>query len=141
ASRRRVVLPAELYGRVLQQQRRGPAEGTDSGGAVVVSGHEAARRRVTTIAYNTAAVRTLIACAALALIAGFSGSAGAQPPGSWVVLGEAHVDGTLDHDTIKVNDESRFIAIRIRVENAAVEFHRVVVHFGDGSSTPIHVAA
>ncbi len=60
---------------------------------------------------------------------------------AWVPLGQAHVDGSLDHDTIKVGeDRGPFRAIRLQVQYGAIEFHRVQVHFGDGSSAPVRVA-
>jgi hypothetical protein len=63
----------------------------------------------------------------------------AQPGrGGWTILGEAHVDGAVDHDRIVVTAaRGEYRAIRFRVENAAIEFSRVVVHFGNGTSTPI----
>jgi hypothetical protein len=62
----------------------------------------------------------------------------AQP--GWVYLGEANVDGAVDHDRIVVTGaRGQFTAIQIRVERAAVEFEHVVVHFGNGSSDPIPI--
>ena len=62
----------------------------------------------------------------------------AQPGRDWTVLGEAHVDGAVDHDRIVVTAaRGEYRAIRLRVENAGIEFDRVVVHFGNGTSTPI----
>lgn len=58
----------------------------------------------------------------------------------WDYLGEANVDGQVDHDNIRVTAaEGRFRAIRMRVENAPIRFHRVVVHYGDGKSQPIMI--
>ena len=66
----------------------------------------------------------------------------AQPGGGWIYLGDAHVDGNHDHDDIKVgSSKGEFRAIRLKVEDAAIEFDRLVVHFGNGSSTPIQVRA
>jgi hypothetical protein len=64
----------------------------------------------------------------------------AQNYGRWEYLGEANVDGNADHDRIKVGrDDGRFRAIQIRVERAPIEFHRVVVHYGNGSDEQIEV--
>ena len=53
--------------------------------------------------------------------------------GRWVRLGSAHVDGNQDHDKITVGArDGRFRAIQLRVRGGAVEFDRVVVHYGDG---------
>jgi hypothetical protein len=58
----------------------------------------------------------------------------------WVYLGEANVDGAIDHDRIvATRARGEFRAIQIRVERAPVEFDRVVVHFGNGSSDPIAI--
>jgi hypothetical protein len=62
----------------------------------------------------------------------------AQPARGWTYLGEAHVDGTVDHDRIVVTGaRGEYRAIRFRVENAAIQFDRVIVHFGNGTSTPV----
>jgi len=60
----------------------------------------------------------------------------------WEFLGEANVDGAIDHDTIRVTGaKGAFRAIQIRVVNGAIRFDRVVVHFANGSSEPIAVRA
>ena len=77
--------------------------------------------------------------AAALLLAGLATVAYAQR-GRWEYLGEAHVDGQVDHDKIIVTGaEGRFRAIRLRVEVGPIEFDRVVVHFGNGSSEPIAI--
>jgi hypothetical protein len=77
--------------------------------------------------------------AILVLLIGFTMAASAQRNGA-VVLGEANVDGGLDHDRIVVTAErGEYRAIRLRVQKAAVEFDRVVVHYGNGSSEPIPI--
>ena len=64
----------------------------------------------------------------------------AQPGRDWVMLGQSHVDGAIDHDRIVVTSaRGEFRAIRIRVENSAIRFDRVLVHFGDGSTMPIAI--
>jgi hypothetical protein len=64
----------------------------------------------------------------------------AQPGPGWAYLGDAHVDGTQDHDKVKVgSSKGEFRAIRLKVEDAAIEFDRVVVHYGNGSSAPIQI--
>jgi hypothetical protein len=50
------------------------------------------------------------------------------------------VDGAADHDNIVVTgSRGAFRAILIRVQKAPIEFDRVVVHYGDGDSEPIHI--
>ncbi len=58
--------------------------------------------------------------------------------GRWVYLGSRHVDGHRDHDVIRVGQrDGKFRAVQLRVSGGAVDFHRVVVHFGDGTSEEI----
>ena len=58
--------------------------------------------------------------------------------GRWAFLGSRHVDGHRDHDVISVGmRDGKFRAVQLRVEGGAVDFHRVVVHFGNGTSEEI----
>src|SRR4051812_48633754 len=77
----------------------------------------------------------------LTLLMGFTLAASAQPRSEGVVLlGESHVDGAVDHDRIMVTAaRGEYRAIRLRVENAAVKFDRVVVHFGNGSAETLAI--
>ena len=60
--------------------------------------------------------------------------------GHWEYLGNAHVDGNVDHDNIHVGiSEGRFRAIQLRVRGGAVEFERVVVHYGNGEPEEVRV--
>jgi hypothetical protein len=62
--------------------------------------------------------------------------------GRWEYLGEANVDGAVDHDRITVTAQrGSFRAIQIKVEKGPIEFDRVVVHFEDGESDPIAIRA
>jgi hypothetical protein len=64
----------------------------------------------------------------------------AQNYGRWVYLGEANVDGSADHDRIKIGrDDGKFRAIQIRVERAPIQFQRVVVHYGNGADEEIAI--
>ena len=64
----------------------------------------------------------------------------AQNYGRWVYLGEANVDGSADHDRIKIGrDDGRFRSLQIRVERAPIEFQRVVVHYGNGADEEIAI--
>jgi hypothetical protein len=50
-------------------------------------------------------------------------------------LGSAHVDGRADHDVIHVGrSDGRFRAIQLRVQGGAIDFDRVLVHFGNGTT-------
>ncbi len=69
-----------------------------------------------------------------------AGSSLLQAQRGWVYLGEANVDGAIDHDRIVVTGaKGEYRAIQIRVERAPIEFDRVVVHFANGSSDPIAI--
>jgi hypothetical protein len=58
--------------------------------------------------------------------------------GREVYLGEANVDGPRDHDNIVVTERAgKFRSIQLRVERGPIEFDRVVVHFGNGTSERI----
>jgi len=58
----------------------------------------------------------------------------------WVYWGESHVDGDHDHDKIHVGKhDGRFRAIQLRVNGGAIEFDRVVVHFGNGTSEDLAI--
>jgi hypothetical protein len=77
----------------------------------------------------------------LLLLIGLSVAVQAQRS-RWEYLGEANVDGAVDHDNIAVTGaRGEFRAIQIRVEKGPIEFDRVVVHYGNGVSEPIPVHA
>jgi len=64
----------------------------------------------------------------------------AQRPGRWQYLGEANVDGNLDHDIIQVGRaDGKFRALQIRVERAPIEFQRVIVHYGNGERDELEI--
>src|SRR5262245_2067399 len=59
----------------------------------------------------------------------------AQGARRWVLLGETTVDGQRDRDTIVIGrSEGTFRSIQLRVFGAPVEFQRVVVRYGNGTS-------
>ena len=60
--------------------------------------------------------------------------------GRWTYLGNAHVDGSQDHDNIRVGrDDGRFRAIQLRVSGGAIDFERVIVHYGNGSQEELGI--
>lgn len=84
--------------------------------------------------------RTVQALALLALLAFSSALAPAQRRhmSRWELLGQANVDGAMDHDTIQVGaNNGPYRSIQIRVLNAGVQFDRVIVHFGDGADQSV----
>ena len=63
----------------------------------------------------------------------------AQGP-DWVLLGERTVTDRLDHDVIPVTiARGDFTAIKITVARRGVDFHRVVVHFGNGGDQEVEM--
>jgi hypothetical protein len=76
---------------------------------------------------------------ALFLVAASVTSANAQR-GRMVYLGNAHVDGSTDHDSIKVgHSDGTFRAIQLRIRGGAVNFERVIVRYGNGTSEEIAI--
>ena len=69
----------------------------------------------------------------LVLVFGVGQTLNAQR-GGWIHLGDKHVDGKADHDKISIGrSDGRFRQLQIRVEDAPVDFQRVVVHYGNGT--------
>lgn len=59
---------------------------------------------------------------------------------TWDFLGDTKIDGTRDHDTIRVTRRNGvFQAIQLRVSGDAIFFDRIVVYFGDGTSKELAV--
>lgn len=51
----------------------------------------------------------------------------------WVLLGQRTVSDRADHDIIAVTGaRGHFKQIKLTVQRASVDFHRVVVHYGNG---------
>ncbi len=58
----------------------------------------------------------------------------------WEMLGQRTVTDRVDHDVIVVTGaEGRFSAIQLRIQRAAVDFHKVVVHFRNGPSQEVEL--
>lgn len=57
----------------------------------------------------------------------------------WQYLGQSNVDGTRDHDNIRVNAREAFRAIQLRVQGGEIEFQRVVVHFENGANSEVEI--
>jgi hypothetical protein len=57
-----------------------------------------------------------------------------------VYLGSAHVDGAVDHDSIKVGrGDGAYRAIQLRIGGGAVNFDRVIVRYGNGTMEELQV--
>jgi hypothetical protein len=58
----------------------------------------------------------------------------------WVLLGQRTVTDRADHDVIPVTAaRGDFRSIKLTVQRAAVDFHRVVVHYGNGTQQEIEL--
>jgi hypothetical protein len=79
--------------------------------------------------------RSIASLAWLALVLGIVAlpTAAAARHGGWTLLGERRVTDKLDHDTIAVTaTRGDFRRLELRVLERPVQFHKVVVHFGNG---------
>jgi hypothetical protein len=62
--------------------------------------------------------------------------------GRWTFLGDSHVDGSVDHDSIKVGrSDGMFRAVQLRISGGAINFERVIVRYGNGTQEEIPVRA
>lgn len=62
--------------------------------------------------------------------------------GHWEYLGDAHVDGAQDHDSIKVGRAAGgYHAIQLRISDGAINFERVIVRYGNGEKEEIPIRA
>ena len=57
----------------------------------------------------------------------------------WEVLGQAYVNGRVDHDTIPVNNRGSFRQMQLGIRGGTIEFQRVVVHFQNGEDHDIEL--
>ena len=81
--------------------------------------------------------KVLVSIFAIALAFSLAPTAHAE---NWVYLGQAHVDGQHDHDNIEVGRAAgRYRFLQVRVNNAPIEFDRIVVHYGNGQAETLQV--
>ncbi|MGL4520491.1 MAG: hypothetical protein ACRCUJ_12675 [Phocaeicola sp.] len=66
-------------------------------------------------------------------------TASAQTIGRWEKLGEKTVNFKADRDVIRSGHKGVFTRLKIRVDNAPVEFDRVLVEYGNGEKQEITV--
>jgi hypothetical protein len=60
----------------------------------------------------------------------------------WEYLGDSHVDGAQDHDSIKVGRSAgNYRAIQLRISGGAIHFERVIVRYGNGTQEEIPIRA
>ena len=69
-----------------------------------------------------------------------SGDAEVFPPPRWEKLGSRKVNFSLDRDEILVTArEGGFTALKLKVRRSGINLHKVVIHFGDGSTQQVRV--
>lgn len=84
----------------------------------------------------------MLRTAALLLFAAVIGCAPsrARATTDWDVLGSRQVNDRADHDVIAVTStRGDFRRIKFLVRGASVDFHRVVVHFGNGDDQRVEM--
>ena len=80
-------------------------------------------------------VRKMMFLAAVSILVIIGGVTASAQRGGWAYLGEANVDGSADHDKIKVGGgKGTFRALQIQVERAAIDFQYILVHFENGGN-------
>ena len=62
-----------------------------------------------------------------------------QKTDRWEKLGERSVNFKSERDVIKCSNKGTFTRIKIRVDNAAVEFDRILLEYGNGEKQEIYV--
>lgn len=67
-------------------------------------------------------------------------SLAASAAGPWTLLGSCKVHGHKDYDEIVVTgSQGDFKAIKLFVQNEGIDFDRIVVHYGNGSTDKIDI--
>lgn len=86
--------------------------------------------------------RRLMAATMALMLAGVTTFAQGQRGKDWDLLGERTVTDRGDHDTIAVTGaRGTFTAVKFEVRNHAVDFQRVVIHFGNGDDQKVELKA
>ncbi|MEQ1869078.1 MAG: hypothetical protein ABL961_03540 [Vicinamibacterales bacterium] len=81
----------------------------------------------------------MVVAAVLVVVFGSVGL-GAQRGRDWVLLGERTVTDRADHDTLVVTAaRGTFTGVKFEVARHAVDFHRVVIHFGNGADQKVEM--
>ena len=82
----------------------------------------------------------ILVAAALAGGAATAPTVAAGPALDWVLLGTRTVNDRADHDVIAVTGaRGDFTRIKLTVQRFSVDFHRVVVHFGNGEKQEVEL--
>ncbi|MGL5785715.1 MAG: hypothetical protein ACRCX4_02690 [Bacteroidales bacterium] len=73
------------------------------------------------------------------LILGATSMVSAQQIGRWEKLGERNVQFRSERDAISCRGKGTFTRLKIRVKDAPVEFSKVIVKYGNGTSQELYV--
>ena len=73
------------------------------------------------------------------LMFGLSFNMSAQQIGRWEKLGERSVKFRTERDVIKCSHKGTFSKLKIRVNEAPVEFNKVLVRYGNGSTQELYI--
>lgn len=88
------------------------------------------KKQISKTSYVVAFMMTL-------LMVGFSKVTVAQNNLTWTNLGTKVVDYALDRDVFTANSKQTYSALKIKVNNGAVNIHKVTVHFVNGASQDV----
>jgi len=81
-----------------------------------------------------------VVLAMIGLVVATSASLQAQRARDWALLGERTVTDRGDHDTVVVSGvRGTFTAVKFEVQRHAVDFQRVVIHFGNGDDQKLEL--
>ena len=106
-----------------------------AGGSTRVFDVDSRRREVRSVAVNY-----LPQGAARIVLVAVGGMPGPGPgPGDWSLLGCKDVKFLVDRDTLKVNREGRFIALRLKVRKAPVEMFNLRITYLSGARQEVPV--
>ena len=84
--------------------------------------------------------RKFAATALALLIVATTVAASPKPLKGWVLLGQRTVTDRADHDLIAVTGaRGTFRQVKLTVQRAPVDFHRVVVHYGNGDDQTLEM--
>lgn len=78
----------------------------------------------------------------LTILSSFACSSSRVPPvqGQWELLGTRTVNFGLDRDEISVTArEGFFTALKLKVDRSALNMHKMIIHFGDGSTQDVEL--
>lgn len=83
-----------------------------------------------------ALLMTILALATSACASVYPGS----PRSDWRLIGQREVTDRIDHDRISVTTrQGDFRRLKVAVERASVDFHQIVIHYGNGDRQVIRM--